>query len=205
MDAGGNVYVADSSNHRIRKFTATTSTWSTIGGDGTAGHVEGIAGAARFNVPFGVAVGANGNLYVADFSSFYVRMFTASTSLWSTIGGTGATGYADGAVGVSQFASPMKVAVDADDNVYVADGSGNRIRMFDASTSTWSTIGGDGTSSAPTFVDGPIIGFRQQPHPQVHCGHLHVVDHRRRWQCSVCRWQRSQQRVLWAAWLVLGR
>jgi len=157
LDTDGNVYVADIENHRIRKFTTATSTWSTIGGSGTAGSVDGDIATSRFKYPYGVAVGADDNVYVADTLSHNIRKFTASTSTWSTIGGGSATGFANGDMTTSRFAAPNDVAVGANGNVYVADRNNHRIRMYTASTTMWSTIGGDGSQA---FANGDVATSR---------------------------------------------
>ena len=86
-DASGNVYVADYNNNAIRKLTG--STWTTIGGSSctsagcTAGYSD--SGNGQFNAPFGVAVDASGNVYVADYNNNAIRKLMGST--WTTIGG----------------------------------------------------------------------------------------------------------------------
>jgi len=73
VDGAGNVYVADTANHSIRKITATGQV-TTLAGDGaTAGIVNGTGAAARFNNPYGVAVDGAGNMYVADASNNRIR------------------------------------------------------------------------------------------------------------------------------------
>jgi len=71
--AGENLYVADYSNHRIRKIVLATGRVSTIAGTGSSGHVNGPGNQARFNLPYGVAVDASGNLYVADLHNHRIR------------------------------------------------------------------------------------------------------------------------------------
>ncbi len=68
MDGSGNVYVADQSNHKIRKITPA-GVVSTFAGSGTIGAVDGTGTAASFNFPEGVAVDVAGNVYVADSSN----------------------------------------------------------------------------------------------------------------------------------------
>ena len=157
VGADGNVYVADSDNHRIRIFNAAISAWSDIGGNGTSGFADGGVADSRFYNPAGVAVGADGNVYVGDLDNHRIRMFTAATSTWSTIGGNGAFTFADGGVTASRFNAPRGVAVGAGGNIYVADLADHRIRMFTAATSTWSTIGGNGM---PGFADGDVAASR---------------------------------------------
>ena len=71
VDAAGNVYVADSNNHRIRKITATGIVTTLVGS--TLGYLDGTGAAAQFNYPYGVAVDLAGNVYVADFGNHRVR------------------------------------------------------------------------------------------------------------------------------------
>ena len=65
VDGAGNVYVADLSNHRIRKIT-TSGVVSTLAGSGTSGYTDGTGTSAKFSYPTGVAVDGAGNVYVAD-------------------------------------------------------------------------------------------------------------------------------------------
>ena len=75
VDASGNVYVADTFNHQIRKITPA-GVVSTLAGSTTPGSADGTGSAASFNNPVGVAVDASGNVYVADFDNNVIRKIT---------------------------------------------------------------------------------------------------------------------------------
>ena len=145
VDAAGNVYVADTDNNRIRKVTAEGSV-STLAGS-TAGFADGSGAAAQFSLPFGVAVDAAGNVYVADASNNRIRKVTA-LGVVSTLAGS-TDGFADGSGAAARFSTPFDVAVDASGNVYVADFSNNRIRKVTAA-GVVSTLAG----STNGFLDG---------------------------------------------------
>jgi sugar lactone lactonase YvrE len=136
VDTAGNVYVADTGNHIIRKITSSRVV-TMLAGDATAtnifsreplgGYADGSGNAARFNNPSGVAVDTAGNVYVADTGNHTIRRVT-SGGVVTTIGGT--AGVMDGVAGAgssAHFASPHGIAVDSGGCLYVADTSNNRI------------------------------------------------------------------------------
>ena len=164
VDASGNVYVVDSINDRIRRI-APDGTISTFAGTGRAGYGGdgGPAAEAQFNRPFGVALDAAGNVYVADFFNHRIRRIAPDGTI-STFAGTGEQGYAgDGGPAVdAQLNSPTDVAVDASGNVYVADFFNHRIRRIapDGTISTFagtgeSGYGGDGGPAAEAQLNRP--------------------------------------------------
>ena len=148
LDARGNLYVADTSNNRIRKITPQGDV-STIAGDGTAGYIDGPAAQARFNGPVGVAVDAQGNVFVADTYNDRVRMISPDGQV-STIAGAGTPGFADGDRNAALFDTPCGIIVASDGTLIVADTGNDRLRKItkDGNVSTWNaTVNGENLSS----------------------------------------------------------
>lgn len=128
MDASGNIFVADDGNATIRKITPADSVSTFVGAPGVTGSADGIASAARFSTPFGMAMDIGGNLYVADTGNNVVRKITPAGAV-TTIGGSpSAPGSLDGTGSDAQFNSPEGVALDGQGNVYVADALNHSIR-----------------------------------------------------------------------------
>jgi serine/threonine protein kinase/sugar lactone lactonase YvrE len=128
VDAMGTVYVADAGNHRIRSVRAD-GTVTTVAGSGTAGFADGASATARFAQPYGLALTGNGTLYVADEENNRIRR-VASDGTVSTVAGTGALGFRDGATSEAVFNRPHSLALDSSGNLYVADVFNHRIRKI---------------------------------------------------------------------------
>lgn len=141
VDPQNNIYVADQSNHVIRKISAA-GVVSTFAGSGTAGFADGQGAAASFSSPAGIAIDHNGNLYVADETNQRIRKITPG-GMVSTLAGNGESGLIDGEGVAARFNSPIAVAVDADDNIYVADNANHSIRKI-TPTGYVTTIAGTG-------------------------------------------------------------
>lgn len=158
-DKNGNLYVADSWNHRIRKITPAGEVTTFAGGGSSMGvqspgdYKDGQDTSARFYTPSGLAIDDTGNIYVADAYNHRIRKITPGGYV-STIGGSGATGpgnggFMNGSKDVARFNTPTELCVDAQGNVYVSDTFGERIRKI-APDGTVSTIAGVGLEG---FVD----------------------------------------------------
>ncbi len=160
VDRAGNLYIADSSNHRIRRL-APSGTITTIAGTGEQGFSGdgGPAVQARLNRPSGVAVDAAGNLYVADAFNHRIRRVDPSGTI-TTIAGTGAEGFGgdNGPAVQSRLNRPQALAVDAAGNLYIADTRNHRTRRLDPS-GTITTIAGTGAEGF-SGDDGPAIQAR---------------------------------------------
>jgi sugar lactone lactonase YvrE len=123
-DQAGNLYVADSRNHTIRKVTPAGVVTTLAGTAGAFGSDDGLGATARFNAPSSVAVDGTGNLYVADYGNSTVRKVTAAGVVTTLAGTAGRAGAADGTGGAASFGLLKGIAVDSMGNVYVTDTSG---------------------------------------------------------------------------------
>ncbi|MFE7117923.1 NHL repeat-containing protein [Streptomyces sp. NPDC057654] len=130
VDSGGNLYIADCGNHRVRKVTPS-GIITTLAGNGTAGYVSdgGPAVAAGLYYPHGVEPDTAGNLYIADGSNHRVRRVSAN-GIITTVAGNGVAGYVDdGGPAVStRLYNPSGVTLDAAGNLYIGDHSNQRVR-----------------------------------------------------------------------------
>jgi gliding motility-associated-like protein len=146
IDADGNVYVADRNSNLIRKITPAGAV-TTLAGSGAQGNTNGIGTAASFKTPAGVAVDADGNVYVADNGNQLIRKITPAGAV-TTLAGSGNNGSANGTGTAASFNNPSGIAVDASGNVYVADVANNLIRKITPAGVVSSYAGKTGISGA---------------------------------------------------------
>ncbi len=152
IDSKNNIYVADASNHKIRKITSS-GVVSTVAGS-TQGFADGIGSTAKFRYPFGIVLDSENNIYVADARTHRIRKITPEGMVSTFAGGTG--GFADGSGNIAQFALPWGVSIDSENNIYVADFGNHKIRKItpdrEVSTIAGSTQGfGDGVGNSAQF------------------------------------------------------
>lgn len=130
IDAQGNLYVADTHNHTIRKITPAGVVSTLAGSPGEPGSTDGINASARFSYPSAVAVDVSGNVFVADAFNNVIRKMTHEGANWvvTTIGGEpGVTGDNDGQGSQAKFNLPYGIAVSPEGLLYVSDVAENRI------------------------------------------------------------------------------
>ncbi|MFK7904169.1 MAG: T9SS type A sorting domain-containing protein [Chitinophagales bacterium] len=162
IDKDGNLYVADSWNHRIRKIDLATNEVTTHAGGGfftgvgSAGDwKDGKGVAARFYTPSGLSVDEDGNLYVADPFNHRIRKIDTSRNV-TTIVGDGAIGpnnggFLDGTTMTAVLNTPTDVYWSASGHLIIGDTFNNRVRRLDFSSGMVSTVAGTGTAG---YVDG---------------------------------------------------
>ncbi|MEW5852610.1 MAG: NHL repeat-containing protein [Myxococcota bacterium] len=129
-DGAGNIYIADTDNHLIRKLAANGQV-STLAGSGEPGSCDGVGAEAAFRFPRGVAVDADGNVYVADTLNHLIRKITPDGTVSTVAGATAQSGTSDGTGAGARFDSPEGVAVLSTGDLVVADTGNNRVRRVD--------------------------------------------------------------------------
>ena len=166
VDTAGNLFVADSQNHVIRKISTNGNVSTFAGQAGTSGSSDGT-GAARFDTPTGIALAPNGDLYVSDTGNHTIRRVTSAGAVTTFAGMGGQSGFTDAAGTAARFHSPLGLAVAADRTIFVAD-SGNHlvraiapdrtVRTLAGRAETWGTADGAGGNARFNGPVGVAIG-----------------------------------------------
>ena len=164
----GGLFVGDSVACTIRRVTAAGAVTTVAGLSNVCGTTDGLDSAARFGVPLGTAVDAQGNIYVADKGNGQInstiRMISPAGTVSTLAGLANNPGSADGIGSAARFATPFSVAVDGAGNVYVADTGNHTIRKIapGAVVTTLAGLAGsfgyvDGTGSTARFNEPTAI------------------------------------------------
>ena len=160
-DGAGNLFVADTWNHTIRKIVIATGAVTTLAGlSGTAGSADGAGAAARFQHPGGIASDRTGSLFVGDADNHTIRKIVVATGVVTTLAGSpGAAGSADGIGSAANFYQPGGLAIDGEGNLFVADTGNYTVRRIVIATGAVTTLAGsprtagsaDGVGAAASF------------------------------------------------------
>ena len=149
VDSSGDLFIADSRNHRIRRVDAATQVITTVAGNGTKGYSGdgGPATGSELDYPAGVAVDSSGDLFIADTGNERIRRVDAATQVITTFAGNGTEGFGgDGGPATSaQLLTPEGLAMDSSADLFIADVNNERVRRVDATTNIITTVAGNGT------------------------------------------------------------
>ncbi|EEF63094.1 NHL repeat containing protein [Pedosphaera parvula] len=129
INSAGNLYVADYFNNTIRQISPAGVVTTLAGLSGTAGSADGTNSSARFLGPQGVAVDSTGTVFIADTANSTIRVMTAA-GVVTTLAGSPSEGSINGVTSSARFYSPQNVAVDGQNNIYVADTQNSVIRKI---------------------------------------------------------------------------
>ncbi|MGC3974250.1 MAG: hypothetical protein QM771_07695 [Nitrospira sp.] len=181
VDRWGNLYIADTMNHRVRKVDAKTGIITHVAGTGQARYSGdgGPAAQAAINEPTGLAV-TDDALYIADQSNNRIRRVDFATGIITTAAGDGSAAYSGDQVSAVQasLAGPSGVAVGDDGLLYVADTFNSRIRSVDPATGQIATVAGDGGSYRYQGPEEPASPSLSRPAGLAvdHDGNVYITD-----------------------------
>jgi sugar lactone lactonase YvrE len=160
LDPSGNLYIADTGNHTIRRIDPAGRVSTLAGSPGVCGSADGRGSAAHFCQPRDIAVDRKGNLYVADTGNSSVRMINLKGEVITLVGRAPECGSADGQGAAARLCRPSSIAVDDDGDLYVADTGNSTIRRIDLNDKV-STVGG--VAAQHGVVLGPLPGGLNLP------------------------------------------
>jgi streptogramin lyase len=157
----GALYICEVRNHRVLRLDHKSGELTTVAGSGTKGFAgdDGPATKAQLNEPYEVRFDSAGNILFVEMQNHVVRKVDAKTRIISTVAGTSDKGFSgdNGPARKAQLGTPHSIALDAENNLYIADIGNHRIRKVDAKTGNITTIAGNGEKQPP--VDGqPAVG-----------------------------------------------
>ena len=168
FDSTGNLYIAEATNHCVRRVDVDSGVITTVAGTGEQGYSGdgGPATGATFNQPYSLQVDSNGDVYVVDRLNFVIRKVDAATGIITTVAGTGEAGYGgDGGPGtMAQFREPNDCFLDGSGGLLIADIQDQRIRRLDLASGIITTFAGNGekerSGDGLPATEASILGAR---------------------------------------------
>ncbi|MFI5185178.1 MAG: NHL repeat-containing protein [Chitinophagales bacterium] len=174
VDVNGNVYVADWANNLIRKISPAGKV-TNLAGSGLPGSKDGIGSSASFYLPWGIAVDTANNVYVADSYNNMIRKINPA-GVVTTLAGKKAKGSANGIGAEASFFHPAGIALDKQDNVYVADMGNNKIRRI-SPDGIVTTLAGSGERGASNGRDTNASFYKPYGVAVDRDGNVYVADY----------------------------
>lgn len=145
VDSSGNLYIADSSNHRVRMVAGNSSIVSTYAGGGSG--IDGsLASQASLGFVSSITMDSSDNLFIADVGNHRVRFVVRSPGIITSYAGNGGYGYTgdDGPATLAQVGYPRGLALDSYGNLYISDDQIHRVRVVKKDTGIITTYAGNG-------------------------------------------------------------
>jgi len=176
FDSAGNVVVADSGNHTLRRITLAGVVTTLAGSAGATGTANGTGAAARFNQPAGLAADALGNVFVADSSNHAVRRVTSAGVVTTLAGSIGVSGINNGTGSAAGFNTPSGLALDGAGSLYVSDSYNYAIRKITVATGAVTTLAGSAGLPGTTDATGSLARFFNPTGLTLIGDDLYVVD-----------------------------
>ncbi len=176
IDSSDNLFVADTSNHTIRKITPSGVVTTLSGAAGTSGSADGTGPAARFNQPWGMTIDGSDNLYVTDVGNYTIRKITPTGFVTILAGAAGFRGNRNGTGHRAWFHTPRGITIDQSGDLFVVEEHIHLVRKI-TSVGVVTTFAGqadvsgntDGTGTSATF-------FRPRGITIDDAGNLFVTD-----------------------------
>ena len=168
FDTQGNLYIAEATNHCIRRVEQDSGIIVTIAGTGEEGYSGdgGPATQATFNQPYSLQVDDNGDVYVVDRLNYVIRKIDAATGMITTVAGTGEVGYGGdgGPATQAQFREPNDCFLDGRGGLLITDIQDQRVRRLDLASGIITTFAGNGakerTGDGLPATEASILGAR---------------------------------------------
>lgn len=173
-DASGNIYFTDTSP-QVRKISVGGVVSTIAGSETVFGGADGTGATASFFAPKGIVLDSLGNIFVADATGATIRKITPAGVVTTFAGSYNVTGWADGTGTAARFSSPEGLAIDSNDNLYVADRTNRTIRMINSS-GVVTTLAGTHGSSGSTDATGAAARFSSPTGLVFYAGNLYVTD-----------------------------
>jgi len=128
--SNGTLLITEVNSHTLRFVTATREVATAGGSTGLAGSIDAFLESARFSQPTGVVVDSNQNTFIADTANHTIRKVTLASAVTTIAGTAGQAGTTDGVGNAARFNRPRGLAIDRNNNLYVADSNNHTIRRI---------------------------------------------------------------------------